>query len=200
MDLYGLELRKPRIHAWKKPWEHKTISTETAKKKKKIERANTKNWTEPWGNKEDSLGTNVGGPVVKTLFCQCRGVCFQSLKLYLTLCSPKDCSLPGFSVHKNFPGKNTGMGCPFPSQGDLPSLGIAPPSLYLLHFRQILYLLSRWWTPCQCRWYRFNLWSENKIRHAVQHSQKMKEKKNNFFFLRVVNNLVRIAITNWGKH
>ena len=28
----------------------------------------------------------------------------------LTLCDPMDCSLPGFSVHGNSPGKNTGVG------------------------------------------------------------------------------------------
>ena len=27
-----------------------------------------------------------------------------------TLCDSMDCSLPGFSVHGNFPGKNTGVG------------------------------------------------------------------------------------------
>ena len=34
----------------------------------------------------------------------------------------------------DFPGKNTGMGCHFPSPGDLPNAGIEPgsPALYLL--------------------------------------------------------------------
>ena len=29
----------------------------------------------------------------------------------LTLCNPVDCSLPGFSVHGDSPGKNTGVSC-----------------------------------------------------------------------------------------
>ena len=35
----------------------------------------------------------------------------------LTLCDPMDCSPPGFSVHGDFPGKNTGVGCHFLLQG-----------------------------------------------------------------------------------
>ena len=31
----------------------------------------------------------------------------------LTLCDPMDCSLPDFSVHGDFPDKNTGVGCHF---------------------------------------------------------------------------------------
>ena len=34
-----------------------------------------------------------------------------------TLCDPMDCSLPDFSVHGIFPGKNTGVGCHFLLQG-----------------------------------------------------------------------------------
>ena len=34
-----------------------------------------------------------------------------------TLCDPTDCSLPGFSIHGIFPGKNTGVGCHFLLQG-----------------------------------------------------------------------------------
>ena len=40
-----------------------------------------------------------------------------------TLCDPMDCSLPGYSVHGDSPGKNTGAGCHtllqriFPTQG-----------------------------------------------------------------------------------
>ena len=32
-----------------------------------------------------------------------------------------DCSLPGSSVHGNSPGKNTGVGCQFLLQGNLPN-------------------------------------------------------------------------------
>ena len=56
-----------------------------------------------------------------------------------TLCDPMDCNLLGSSVHGDFPGKNTGVGCHallqrlFPTQGSNPSP---------LHCRQILYHLS----------------------------------------------------------
>ena len=39
----------------------------------------------------------------------------------LTLCSPMGCSLPGVSVHRIFPGKNTGVGCHFLLQGIFPT-------------------------------------------------------------------------------
>ena len=29
----------------------------------------------------------------------------------LSLCDPMECSPPGFSVHRDSPGKNTGVGC-----------------------------------------------------------------------------------------
>ena len=35
-------------------------------------------------------------------------------QLFLTLCDPMDCSLPGSPCPWNFPGKNTGSGLPFP--------------------------------------------------------------------------------------
>ena len=38
------------------------------------------------------------------------------------------CSPPGSSVHGASPGKNTGVGLPFPSPGDLPNQGIKPGS------------------------------------------------------------------------
>ena len=38
-----------------------------------------------------------------------------------TLCDPMDWSLPGFSVHRDSPGKNTGVGCHVPLQGVFPT-------------------------------------------------------------------------------
>ena len=38
--------------------------------------------------------------------------------------TPWTCSLPGSSAHGISPGKNTGVGLPFPSPGDLPNPGI----------------------------------------------------------------------------
>ena len=64
-----------------------------------------------------------------------------------TLCDPMDCSLPGFSVHRDSPGKNTGVGCHaliqeiFLTQGSNPGL---------LHCRQILYCVSHQGLVCLC--------------------------------------------------
>ena len=38
-------------------------------------------------------------------------------QLCATLCDPMDCSLSGFSVHRDSPGKNTGVGCHALPQG-----------------------------------------------------------------------------------
>ena len=46
----------------------------------------------------------------------------------LTLCNPMYCSPPGSFVHRDSPGKNTGMGLPCPPPGDLPNPGIEPRS------------------------------------------------------------------------
>ena len=43
-----------------------------------------------------------------------------------TLCDLMECSPPGSSVHGISPGKNTGVGRPFPSPGDLPNPGVEP--------------------------------------------------------------------------
>ena len=39
-----------------------------------------------------------------------------------------DCSPPDSSVQGDSPGKSTGVGCHFPSPGDLPDPGIEPGS------------------------------------------------------------------------
>ena len=46
----------------------------------------------------------------------------------LTLCNSIDCSLPGFFVHGNSPGKNTGVGWHALLQGNLPDPGMEPLS------------------------------------------------------------------------
>ena len=62
----------------------------------------------------------------------------------LTLCNPLDYSPPGSSVHGDFPGKNTGMGCHTLLQGIFPTQGSNPG---LPHGRQILYHLSQQGKP-----------------------------------------------------
>ena len=72
----------------------------------------------------------------ETIIVMCmRAKSFQSC---LTLCGPMDCSPPGSSVHGDSPGKNVGVGCHALLQGIFLAQGL---NLYLLHRRQILYLL-----------------------------------------------------------
>ena len=63
------------------------------------------------------------------------GLCCLVAQLYLTLCDPMDGSHPGSSVHRDSPGKNTGVGSHFLPQGIFPTQGSN------LHDRQILYRL-----------------------------------------------------------
>ena len=44
----------------------------------------------------------------------------------LTLCDPMDCSLPGYSVRGESPGKNTGVGSLSLLQGIFPIQGLNP--------------------------------------------------------------------------
>ena len=57
------------------------------------------------------------------------------LHLCPTLCSPMDCSSPGSSVHGDFPGKNTEVGCHALLQAFLPFQGLNPLLLGLLHWQ-----------------------------------------------------------------
>ena len=52
-----------------------------------------------------------------------------------TLCNPMDCSLPGSSVHGDFWGKNTGVGCHALLQGIFPTQGSNPHLLCLFHWQ-----------------------------------------------------------------
>ena len=53
----------------------------------------------------------------------------------LTLCNPMDCNLPGSSLHWDFPGKNTGVGCYSLFQGIFPTQGQNLDLLHLLHWQ-----------------------------------------------------------------
>ena len=77
-----------------------------------------------------------------------------------TLCDPMDCSPPGFSVHGESPGKNTGVGCHALLPGIFPTQGLSPG---LPHCRRILYRLSHRGSPhlFSCR---------NKMRKYWPHS------------------------------
>ena len=60
-------------------------------------------------------------------------------QLCLTLCDPMDCSPPGYSLHGDSLGKNTGTGCHALLQGIFPTQESDPG---LLHCRRILYHLN----------------------------------------------------------
>ena len=56
-------------------------------------------------------------------------------QLCLTLCDPMACSLPGFSVHGDSPGKNIGVGCHALFQGIFQTQGWNLCLLCLLHWQ-----------------------------------------------------------------
>ena len=66
-----------------------------------------------------------------------------------TLCNPMDWSLPGFSVHGDFPGQKIGVGCHAFLQGIFPTQGSNPG---LPHWRQILYHQSHQESPRILEW------------------------------------------------
>ena len=51
------------------------------------------------------------------------------------LCDPVDCGPPGSSVHRDSPGKHTGLGCHALLQGIFPTQGLNPCLLVLLHWQ-----------------------------------------------------------------
>ena len=66
------------------------------------------------------------------------------LKCVRLFCDPKDCSLPGSSVHGILQARITGVGCYFILQGIFPTQGSNPCLLHLLHCRLILYHCTTW--------------------------------------------------------
>ena len=67
----------------------------------------------------------------------------------LTVFDSVDCSLSGFSVHGDSPGKNTGVDCHALLQGTFPTQGSNPS---LPHCWQILYHLSHKGSPRILEW------------------------------------------------
>ena len=69
----------------------------------------------------------------------------KSLKLCLTLCNPMNYSLPGFFLHGDSPGKNTGVGCHDLLQGIFPKPGIQPTFLLSLALAGRFFTTSTTW-------------------------------------------------------
>ena len=85
-----------------------------------------------------------------------------------------DCSLPGSSVHGEFPGENTGVGCHALLQGIFPTQGLNTSLPQLLHCRQIPYPWATrevliGYTPKQ------NKKIKKKKRHVNRYVQKKKK-------------------------
>ena len=67
-------------------------------------------------------------------------LCAKPPQLCLTLCHPKDLSLPGFPAHGIFQARNTRVGSHFLLQRIFPTQGLNPWLLHLLQ-RQVGSLL-----------------------------------------------------------
>ena len=82
-----------------------------------------------------------GRRVNSDVYCELLCLVTQSCP---TLCDDMDCSLPGSSVHGDFPDKNTGVGCHALLQETFSTQGWNPG---LLNCRRILYCLSHQGSP-----------------------------------------------------
>ena len=74
----------------------------------------------------------------------CHSLCAQSLSHVWLFVTPMGCSPPGSFVHKDSPGKNTGVGCHALLQGIFKTQG---SNLHLPHCRRILNHLNHWGSP-----------------------------------------------------
>ena len=81
-------------------------------------------------------------------------VCVLVTQSWPSLCDPRDCSSPGFSVHQNSPSQNTGVGSHSLLHGIILTQGW---NLGLLHCRQILYHLNHQGSPNSEEVLAFNL-------------------------------------------
>ena len=97
--------------------------------------------SDPWVTSKASKAKPTPSPTLYLLLVCCavlsRSVMSNSLQ-------PMDCSLPGFSVHRDSPGKIIGVGCHALLQGIFPTQG---SNSGLPHGRRILYCLSHQGSP-----------------------------------------------------
>ena len=94
-----------------------------------------------------------------------------------TLCDCMDYSPPGSSVHRDSPGKNTGVGCHALLQGIFPTQGSNPG---LPQCRQILYSLNHHNKYNKCCLYLYQAKGRyiRKAQQHLKHSPLVKELKN----------------------
>ena len=87
----------------------------------------------------DSLPTELPGKpqYIYNWSRQSEAVLCLVAQLSLTLCNPMDCSPSGSSVHKDSPGKNTGVGCHALLQRIFQTQGSNPCLLLPLHWQAV---------------------------------------------------------------
>ena len=102
-------------------------------------------WEIPELNPVQSLAlSNLTSLYLSLLICK-TVVSAQWLSRVQLFAIPWDCSLPGSSVHWNFPVKNTGVGCHFPVQVIFLTQGSSPRLLCLLRCQAHPLPLHYWW-------------------------------------------------------
>ena len=77
----------------------------------------------------DSWGRKESDTTERLIWSDIQCVC-ESNQACPTLFDPTDCSPPGSSVHRDSPGKNTGVGCRALLQGIFPIQGLNPGLSY----------------------------------------------------------------------
>ena len=113
------------------PFPHKPTQKNNFYKRIVIQKTNL--WL-PGGKWGEEINWKIGINIYTVCVCMCESN--QSCPIFS---DPTDCSPPGSSVHKDSPGKNTGVGCCALLQGIFPTQGSNPGLSYC---RQILYQLS----------------------------------------------------------
>ena len=89
-------------------------------------------WPRNWTRVSCIAGRFFTNWAISIVSLKCVVLCLVTQSC-LILCEPMDCSLPGSSVLRNSPGKNTGVSCHALLQRIVPTQGL---KLRLLHWRQ----------------------------------------------------------------
>ena len=100
------------------------------------------------------IGSKLGREYIKAVYCHLAYLTYIWVLCLVTqscppLCDPRDCSWPDSSVHRDSPGKNTGVGCHALLQRIFPTQGLNPSLPYC---RQILYCLRHQGSPGILEW------------------------------------------------
>jgi len=128
--------------------------------------------------------------------CVCALACapvYVHAQSCLTLCDSMDCSPSGSSVHRIFPGKNTGVGCHFLLQGTFRTQGL---NLHLLCWQEDSLPLSHLGSPeCTVRCMNASAASKKTLFQHVIYSQGLCT-----FQMTSPGLLVHKKISKWDTH